>query len=428
MGTGCVVHPLRLHESLARTMAVSTTGRVRLVNPSSARELWYEDGRIVSVTSSRDDEKLGAWLAGRRLVAAEAVREALAAKSGGERLGAVLVRRGALAPEALRRELEALSLALLARMTLQGGELEADGAARIPADARTLDAPPRPLFVAAMRASDEVDAAAENLGHDAGWAAVAEAPDAASGVELTENERYVLSLLKRPRTLDSLRRGALIDFVEAVRAVAVLTVAGLASPCECRTAPPPTRPLAEALALAPPDTVTAGADGTVAAFASPAPGAAPPKRDVRAMLDALEQAEAAAAPMCDIDGHMASLAQRRRVVTMVDSAAEMLAAGEEKRAVKQLLTRALAVFPALAAMLKLTEIELVEPSTRQLALDRLQRILAKNPHCTDAWLLLAGYWESRGSTDKVRGCATRILAYDPGNAEARRLASPRPVV
>jgi tetratricopeptide (TPR) repeat protein len=421
-GSGSAVPPLRLHESLARMMAAHDSGRLRLVHPTAARDLWYEGGRIVSVTSSRGDEKLGSWLAGRRLVPAEVVGEVLATLAGGERLGAALVRRGALAPEVLRRELQALSLALLARMTLQGGEAQADGGAGVAPDARTLDAPPRPLFVAAMRASEEIEAAADGLGQETGWAAADVVPEPETGVDLTENERYVLSLLKRPRTLDGLRRGALIDFVEAVRAVAVLAVAGFVTPCECRATPPPPRPLAEALATAPAADGESDGSGDGGGPAAGAPGAAAPKRDVRAMLDALDQAEASAAPMCDIEGHVATLAQRRRVVTMLESVDELLAAGGDRRAVKQLLNRALGIFPALAGMLKLTEIELADPNLRQLALDRLQRILAKNPRCTQAWLLLARYWEARGSIDKVRGCAAKILAYDPDNDDARQLA------
>ena len=421
-----IVPPLRLHESVAQMMTACPAGRARLAGRTGTRDLWFEGGRIVSVTSTRDDERLGAWLSGRRLVPAQAVDEALAARSPTERLGAALVRRGALAPEALRRELEALSLALLARMTLDGGEIAGDSAARLAQDARTVDAAPRALFIAAMRHSDEIGMVAENLGQDAGWTAVDGEPDAGAVDDLSENERYVLSILKRPRTLDGLRRAALIDFADVLRAVTVLAAAGLVTPCECRPALPPARTLAQALDL--PTPTTAGA--APAAPAPPAPPAAAGEighRSVRAALEALDEAEANAAPMHDIEGRTASASQRRRVVAMLETAGEMLAAGEDRRAVKQLLNRALTVFPALAAILKVTELELAEPSTRPLALDRLQRILAKNPRCTDGWLLLAGYWESRGSVEKVHGCAARVLAYEPDHPDARRLASTEPV-
>jgi hypothetical protein len=415
------IPPLRLLDHLAPIIAASDGGRARLVDQSASRYLWFEGGNIVSVTSNRDDERLGAWLGGRRLVAPEAVREALADRSPDERLGAALVRRGALPEAVLRRELAALSLTLLARMTIAGGTLGVDPAERLPADARTLDAPPRAALLAAVRASADVDRIADGMGPDDGWTAAEVA--SGGGTDLTENERYVLSVLKRPRSLDALRRAALIDFTEVLRAVAALSVAGLAVPCECRAALPPARPLAEALSL---DAPAPAPDRGESPPAAPAPSSAgaPAKRDVRAMLDALDEAEASAAPMLDIDGRIASTAQRHRVATMIESVGEMMAAGEERRAVKLLLTRALSVFPALTALLKLTELELGEPSTRQLALDRLQRILAKNPRYTDAWLLLAHYWETRSAPEKARGCAAKILAYDPENADARRLLAP----
>jgi hypothetical protein len=398
------------------------SGRAHLVSPAATRDLWFEGGRIISVTSARDDEKLGAWLSGRRLVPAEVVQEALATQSPTERLGAALVRRGALAPAALRRELEALSLALLARMTLGGGEITGDSTARLAPDARTVDALPRALFIAAMRRSEKLETVAASMGQDAGWTAADGAPDAAAVEELSENERYVLSLLKRPRTLDGLRRAALIDSAEVLRAVTVLAAAGLVTPCECRSALPPARSLAEALDLPAPSAAGAEPAGP-SPLAPPVTAGDTGRRNVREALDALDEAEANAAPMRDIDGRAASASQRRRVVAMLETAGELLATGEDRRVVKQLLTRALTVFPALDAMLKTTELELAEPGTRPLALDRLQRILAKNPRCTAAWLLLASYWEARGSAEKVRGCAARILAYEPDHPDARRLAN-----
>ena len=421
IGPERIVPPLRLHDHLAPIIAASDGGRASLADRDTVRCVWFEGGNIVSVTSNCDDERLGAWLGGRRIVAPEAVREAVAERSPSERLGAALVRRGALDATVLRRELEALSLTLLARMVISGGTLAVESAERLPADARTLDAPPRAALLAAVRASVDVDRIADGMGPDDGWAA-AEVASGGGGTDLTENERYVLSVLKRPRTVDALRRAALIDFTEVLRAVATLSVAGLAVPCECRAAPPPTRSLAEALSLDAAAATEPGESSTGAAE-PPSPGA-PAKRDVRAMLDAMDEAEANAAPMLDIDGRIATTAQRHRVATMLESAGEMIAAGEERRAVRLLLTRALAAFPALAALLKLTELELGEPSTRQLALDRLQRILAKNPRYTDAWLLLAHYWETRGAPEKARGCAAKILAFDPENADARRLLAP----
>jgi hypothetical protein len=414
---------MRLHESLAELTATCATGRVLLASAGAARELWFERGRIVAVSSSREDERIGAWLVSRGAVNAASVDAALAARIPGECVGAALVRLGTLPAAALRRELEALSLALLARMEIGGGALSEDRGAVAPAENRTVDLPVTAALVAALRASAEIETVLDGLGPEDGWAAVDPAPS--SAVELTENERHTLSLLRRPRTADALRRSALIDFTDALRAAAVLTVTGHVAACVCRTALPTARPLAEALAAGAASAAGAGADAAPGTL-PPGHAAEPPRRNVRAMLEALDEAEASASPMVDIDGRAAAPAQRRRVATMLESAAEMLAAGEERRAVRQLLTRALGVFPALPALLKLTEIELADDGTRQLALDRLQRILAKNPRCTDAWLLLAAYWRARGAPEKVRGCAAKILAYDAGNAGARSLLDGTP--
>jgi tetratricopeptide (TPR) repeat protein len=416
---------MRLHESLAAATAASEAGRLAVASPSGTRDLWFEHGRIVAVASSRDDERIGARLVAHGVVSPGAVAAALAARVPGECVGAALVRLGALPAAALRRELEALSLTLLARMEIGGGTLTEEPGAVAATETRTLDLPTTAALVAALRASDDIEGVAGGLGGDDGWVAADGA--APTGTELNENERYILSLLKRPRTVDALRRSALIDFIDALRAVAVLTVTGHVTACECRTVLPAARTLAEALALAPPPAASPGA-GPAVAPGQPAPvdAAEAPRRNVRAMLDALDEAEANAAPMYDIDGKAAAPAQRRRVATMLESAAEMLAAGEERRAVRQLLTRALGVFPALPALLKLTELELADDGTRQLALDRLQRILAKNPRYTEAWLLLASYWGARGAPEKLRGCAARILAYEPTNADARQLLAGLP--
>jgi len=420
IGPSRIVDPLALPGSLAQVITECLSGRARLADEGGARDVWFDEGAIVAVTSTHDDERIGAWLVRRRQVGADDVAAALGARLPGERIGAALVRRGALDGATLERELEALSLELLARMTVAGGELSSDASARLPADACTVRAEPRPLFIAALRAAADVGRVVEGAGAETGWVAVA-VPTAGAAADLNDNERYVLSLLKRPRTLDGLRRAALVDFSEVMRAVAVLGAAGLIAACECRAAPPPARSLAEALGAASPigDGGGAGEAAGPAASSSPIP---PARRDVRAMLDALDEAEASAAPLCDIDGRPAGGAQRRRVVAMIEAAAEMLAAGEERRAVRQALNRAIAVFPAVTALLKLTELELADAASRPLALDRLQRILAKNPRCTEGWLLLGRYWEARGAPEKVRGCAAKILAYDPGNAAARRLA------
>lgn len=417
------VAPLQLHGSLAPLIAAGGSGRAVLTRDSVSRTVWFDAGTVVAVTSSLEDEKLGSWLAARGVVPAPAVRQALASQAAGERLGGILVRAALITPEKLLSELESLALAVLGRAALAGGELTGDAAASLPADARMVAAPAQALLVAALRRIDDIEPLGLLLEQSPAWV-VADVPDAPADTSILDtSQRYLLSLLKRPRTLDNLRRAALIDFTELIRGVAALVAAGMVVPCRVAHVPPSAR-VPDAAEAAP--GAAAPGDAASAGEASPRPtsGLFTARRNVREALAALDAAEESRLDLRTLDGQEASGAQRHRVATLVDTAAQLRDSGQDRRGARQMLGRALDVFPAVSVMLLLADLELAEPHLRAQGLERLQRVLASAPRSTAGWLMLARYWADRQQPDKVRACAAKILAYDPANPDARALAAP----
>ncbi len=416
--------PLQLHGPLERAIAALGAGRATLAHDSVNRYVWFDGGVVVAVTSSSDDEKLGSWLVLHSLVPPQTMRDALAAKRATERLGSVLCRAGLLSPEKLHSELRALAETLLGRAAVAGGELIAESDTSLPADARTMASLPHALLAAALRRGEDIEAVGRLLEQSPAWTCT-ESPDApADTAGLDTSERYLLSLLKRPRTLDSLRRAALLDYTDLLRGVGVLAAAGLIEPCRAISAPPPLRS-ADGGATAP-GTATPGGVAGAAEPAQDAPSGlfAVGKRNVREALAALDEAEASRLVLRDLNGQEASGALRHRVATLVDTATQLRDSGQDRRGARQMLARALDVFPAVSVMLMLADLELTEPHLRSQGLERLQRVLAKDPRSTGGWLMLARYWADRQQPDKVRACAAKILAYEPDNPDARALVAP----
>lgn len=85
----------------------------------------------------------------------------------------------------------------------------------------------------------------------------------------------------------------------------------------------------------------------------------------------------------------------------------------------QLLDQAVRLMPDPETLLLLSQVEFRNPMWAQRALDRLRHAVALNPKFTKGWLELANYWGMRGQTDKQKQCLEKILAYDPGNKDAR---------
>jgi tetratricopeptide (TPR) repeat protein len=68
----------------------------------------------------------------------------------------------------------------------------------------------------------------------------------------------------------------------------------------------------------------------------------------------------------------------------------------------------------------MAQVELERPDLQHKALEHLKLAVTVEPQNTRSWLLLAGYWASRGETVKQRRCLEKILAYDPTNSEAQQ--------
>lgn len=96
----------------------------------------------------------------------------------------------------------------------------------------------------------------------------------------------------------------------------------------------------------------------------------------------------------------------------------LLAQGDEKQALR-LLTKAVSLSPDPQTLVRLAEVEVVNPLWRQRALAHLRQALEMDPKNTAAWLALANFWGLRGDLAKQRRCLENILKYDPQNREVQ---------
>jgi hypothetical protein len=413
--------PLQLQIPLKQVMAQLNSGRVRFSHGPITRFVWVDGSMIVAVTSSREEEKLGSWLAGRGLVRPQAVREVLASKRRDERLGSALVGRGLLPASRLSGELAELSLTVLRRLVLSGGELVGEAGASAPRDAHTVEAPPSALLIAAVRRAEDLDPLHRLIGMGGAWGTSNDDMTSVDGTDFTDLERYLFTLLKRPRSVDSLRRVALYDYNDLLRGLAVLAVAGLIEPCRVVNPLPAAR-----IAPDTPESAAAGPGAGPSPFVvarpltprSEASGVA--LREVLATIDPGDEAGellpgARATELGD--------SERRRAAALLATAERMIERGDERRAARRVLLHALEVFPGTGIVLKLAELELAELHLRSQGLARLKQLLTEVPEHVSGWLMLARYWAERGDAIKRRGCAAKVLALEPDNEEARLLAA-----
>lgn len=111
-------------------------------------------------------------------------------------------------------------------------------------------------------------------------------------------------------------------------------------------------------------------------------------------------------------------AQRSMVRTSIVEARRLMGRNDFGQAA-QLLDQAVRLMPDPETLLLLSQVEFRNPMWAQRALDRLRHAVALNPKFTKGWLELANYWGTRGQTDKQKQCLEKVLAYDPGNKDAR---------
>ncbi len=155
---------------------------------------------------------------------------ALNSRAQGEPLGAALVRSGELNPLRLQVELEELSLALAARIVVADGSFAATTGPAVPAGRETVDRSLRALFAAGVRRVPDVEVLKRLLGGGARWEAVPATVGIDKGFEPGGLERFVLDQLTPATTLDALRALAPDQFLDTVRALAVLVATELAAP------------------------------------------------------------------------------------------------------------------------------------------------------------------------------------------------------
>lgn len=385
--------PLQLPRLVPPLLGTCERGRLALVQGKVNRFIWFEHGRILAVTSSLEEERLGSWLVERGRVDRRAVDQALRDKAPEQRLGTALVERRLLTSEVLWRELERLTFHLAARLVFEGGSYATEAAAQLPGDAVAVDYEPTAVFAAAVQHAPDTGQFERLTGGERTWmaaphAALADLDGAVSGIE-----RFLLGQLTQPRTLADLRAAVPQKPREVPRALTWLVVQGLVyerstAPAVAEPAFPPANPRLRVLL------------GQI----DPQPRRAPAAR--------AQTAAPARAGGPELDREQAEEHKTR--------AYEILRSGGDPRQAHKLLVKAVEVAPDATALTVLAELEMHNPLWRPRALERLKQATTLAPRHTSAWLALANYWSLRLQPDKQRRCLERILSYEPLNREARQ--------
>jgi len=382
-------------------------GRVVVRDESAARIVWFAGGRVHALTSEAERERLGGWLVERGVAASAAVQRALALAGNGRRLGQLLVRAGVLDETTVRAELRSLAYTIAARLVAAGGTVAAEPGTGMPVDARTVELLPAGLFPEAMLRTPDLDLLADLVGRGAIWEAVGTAVDPA--VELSEAQRYLLTLLRPAKSLDTLRRVVVADYADLVRDVSVLAAAGLVVPrASYGAARPGSGPTTAAIAQA---------------HAASPPHALPPRlagdsrlRAALAEIEREDQARVVRTGYVGPDGPLAG-AELHRAERLL-SAAEQQRAGGDLRGARRALAYAVEVVPCAVLLVRLGELELADPGTRSCALERLRQALALAPDFAAGWQALADYWRQRGEAEKERRCREKIAVLGADGAMA----------
>jgi tetratricopeptide (TPR) repeat protein len=401
---------VRCLDALRGTMP---TGRVRVDQSAGERSLWLEDGNVKGIASTLEEEKLGSWLVARGVVPRTKVDSLRAGMKAGERLGSVLMREALLDEGGLREAIDDLTAALCERILLEEGTYRTEPGTLLPPDACTVDSPPAPLFVAAVRRTKNLDAFEPLLGRGRRWEAVDEPQRTA--VALSSVERYVLSHLRPARALDDLRGLLPGDFDEIVRALGCLATAGMASPL---------RGYASSVDAAQQDgPAGAGDEGDALGSdeetgASPFPPASP---RLHALFTRLEPATEAGPRRLPTGERVPTPAEQRKAEAFKKTALHLLLGDGNRAQAFRLLAQAAQLSPEPDILVALATLELEEQRWWPRALRHLKQALESAPTHTEGWLALASYWRLRAQPGKERYCLEKILAYDPGNREASRL-------
>lgn len=389
--TGTVA-PLQLPRLVSGILNQHARGRIQVNQGPAERLVWFEDGRIMAITSDLEEEKLGSWLVARGQVDRRTVDDTLRFKTRQQRLGSLLVERGHIDADALCRELELLTVKLAARLMFEAGTYRAEEDWSLPADALAIDYEPLALFVAALRRVPDAGQLERLTGGERTWAANAHATSADLDCEIGGLEKLVFEQCATPRTLEELQTVVPQQPRAVACALACLAVHGLVLEHS--------NPQALARQAAEP------------AF----PPANPRLRELLAQIEPRQRrkvgapsATGSAAPAIDSD----------QAEDHKQRAYQVLRDGGDPRQAHKLLAKAVEVVADAGALTVLAELEMHNPLWRPRALERLKQAVAIDPRYTGAWLALANYWSLRLEPDKQRRCLEKILLYEPGHREAR---------
>lgn len=384
--------PLQLPRLIPGILTLHARGRILVSQAPAERFVWFEEGRIMAITSGLEEEKLGSWLVERGQVTRKTVDDTLRFKTRTQRFGSLLVDRGQITADALCQELELLTVNLAGRLVFEGGSYNVEPDWSLPADALSVDYEPLALFTASVRRAPDTGQLERLTGGERTWAANPDTAQAAGDYEIGALEKLLLAQLTTPRTLDELKAAAPQQPRDVPRALICLTIQGLAFEHS--------NPKAAAQLAAEP------------VF----PPANPRLRQLLAQIEPKPRRKVAGpstsrGPDTTIDSNQAEDHKQR--------AYQVLRDGGDPRQAHKLLSKAVEVVADASALTVLAELEMHNPLWRPRALERLKQAVAIDPRYTGAWFALANYWSLRLEPDKQRRCLEKILLYEPGNREAR---------
>ncbi len=455
-------------------------GRLEVTTGGVRRSLWLDAGQVRAVVSELEDEKLGNWLVGQRVLDPGAMAVALLQQPEGVRFGTYLVQKGFLELPRLQEELESLAVTIVSRLILPASSYAFHPNERLPLDTATLEMSTASLIVAAVRKVEDV-AALDNLIEPLHYLRTVE--DAVlrfQHVTLNPHEAYLLSRIDGTRTAVQLRRVAPLPEAEFTRSLVALLAAGLVESTLAPAAKPtyyaaarsqPTngngaiqfsareqREHEEVLRLASEigrrdyyERLGVGPDANEeqlrhrylerARRFHPDRSQEAHLRLLRRELASIQAALREAYETLSNPARRAAYDEQRRLRreqrgdpssddrerikaqlevarANVVRAQEAIRVGDVGLAV-QLLDQAVRFNPEPESLFQLARLEFKNPMWTQRGLDHLRQAVTISPTFTAAWLELAHFWTQRGRPDRARQCLERILAYDPSNSVAQ---------
>lgn len=385
--------PLQIPRLVSGLLNQHARGRIQVNQGPAERLVWFEDGRIMAITSGLEDEKLGSWLVARGQLDRRTVDDTLRFKTRHQRFGSLLVEQGRIDAEALCRELELLTVNLAARLMFEAGTYLAEEDWSLPADALAIDYEPLALFTAALRRVPDTGQLERLTGGERTWVAGPGANPASLDCEIGGLEKLLLEQCATPRSLVELLSVAPQQPREVTRALACLAIHGL---------------------------VFEHSNPQALAQQAAEPAFPPANPRLRELLAQIEPGHRRKVGTPSAQGGATAVLDSDQAEDHKQRAYQVLRDGGDPRQAHKLLAKAVEVVADAGALTVLAELEMHNPLWRPRALERLKQAVAIDPRHTGAWLALANYWSLRLEPDKQRRCLEKILLYEPGHREARQ--------